>query len=97
MCISHLGRDPAEADRGIERQCIVRILITAAAVAAVLSAGVGPATADPVVTPVPTLPDSTSGSAIDVNRILGGLQSALICSVLGSTSICAPLTYPHIG
>lgn len=65
--------------------------MTAAAVAAVLSAGVGPATAAPVIAPVYTSPAGTTGSA--VTDILANLQTALICSVMGSTNICNPIPF----
>ncbi|QVI24507.1 hypothetical protein KHQ06_18350 [Nocardia tengchongensis] len=60
-----------EADRGIERKCIVRVLMTAAAAAAVFSAGIGPATAaqlpptDAAVAPV-TQTVSTGSAGIDL-------------------------------
>lgn len=78
------GRGPAEADRGIERKCTVRVLMTAA-VAAVLSAGIGPAAAaqlpptDTAVAPV-TQTVSTGSAGIDL----------LICPVLPSICVLNP-------
>lgn len=72
--------------------------MTVAAVAAVLSAGAGPATAAPLLAPDPVvplalsnMPNSTTGSA--VTDMLADLQTALLCSVLGSTGICAPIHF----
>ncbi|MFD7845377.1 hypothetical protein ACFV4K_20885 [Nocardia sp. NPDC059764] len=74
----------------------MRALIAVAGIAAALTAGAGQAaaaTTPPTFPGIPTTGDS-SGSA---NAALGNLQSLVLCTVLGSTNICAPITEPHIG
>ncbi|MFE4462564.1 hypothetical protein ACFROC_34865 [Nocardia tengchongensis] len=75
----------------------MRTFIALAGIAAALAAGAGQAAAastPPTFPGIPTTGDS-SGSA---NNALGNLQTLVLCSVLGSTNICAPVNlHPQVG
>ncbi|MFF0607422.1 hypothetical protein ACFYUD_01995 [Nocardia tengchongensis] len=68
----------------------MRTFIAVAGIAAALTVGAGQAAAastPPTFPGIPTTGD-TSGSA---NNALGSLQSLVLCSMFGSTNICAPV------
>ncbi len=74
--------------------------MTVAAVAAALSAGIGPATADPVVAPVSIAPTSTTGSGSMTGsngQTYLTPESALLCPLAGSSNLCTPLRDSNVG